>query len=93
MKSAATLLLLVFYTFISAQSANSNNCIARWKKGDEQVILIKHRIEKSWAGKPEPLFEFSYEALIQVLDSAEEIGNKVSFLLSEKSSPATGQLI
>lgn len=72
MKSTATLILFFLYNFAFAQPDTSYNCIARWKKGDTQVILINHKIEKSWAGKPEPPFEISYEAHIQVTDSAEE---------------------
>lgn len=72
MKTAASLILLFLYSVVSAQSDTSYNCVARWKKVDTQVILINHKIEKSWSGNPEPPVELSYEAHIQVLDSSEE---------------------
>jgi hypothetical protein len=72
MKSAATLILLFLYHVASTQPDTSYNCIARWKKGDEQVILIKHTVEKGWAGKPDPAVELSYEAHIQVQDSTKD---------------------
>ncbi|HNU79064.1 MAG TPA: hypothetical protein PKM75_11925 [Prolixibacteraceae bacterium] len=72
MKSAATLILFLLYNFASAQPDTSYNCLARWKKGEEKIILITHSVENNREGNTEPPFEISYEAHIQVTDSTEE---------------------
>lgn len=48
------------------------SCIANWKKGEEQVIIISRKKESYNLGKLTSTFSFSYEAHISVLDSAKD---------------------
>lgn len=71
-------LLLIFYLFIAfpvlAQDKvkdSSADYIANWKKGDNKIFYITHNKESYESGKLKSEFNFSYEAHVTILDSAE----------------------
>jgi hypothetical protein len=75
MRILATCFLISLYAFSYAQNTEKDtslSCIAKWKKGEEKVLLISRHKESYESGKRSSIFDFSYEAHVSVLDSSKE---------------------
>ncbi len=75
MKFASTFLLTLVYSHSFAQATEKDttaSCIANWKQGEEKVLVISRHKESYESGKRTSNFNFSYEAIVSVLDSSKE---------------------